>query len=377
MSPQNPEKQHSTALVEFFMYDNMLYTFVIRGDLPEWQIADQAPIQLKCPLNEQLVVDTVQFIRNYISDADQKPEKNDPSVYEPLFEPFFQLTNQIFHAELLALIKPYDALYLVPYGVLHYLPLHAARLDDQCYLIDRFKIAYLPSASVLPYIQQTKPYYHSRPSILLAGTDYTNRSPMFKWEVEEISKLDLLETWNVTLLNSKLSTKENILELSEQHSIVHISTHGFFDKEEPMHSGLLLTNTKFDREKNDFEDRTTILSATTIFESLRLKADLVAFSACVTGQSLNKPGDELIGLTRSLIYAGAKTMIVSLFPTFKNITGHRDPNSQETMFAHFYRLWLKQKLSKVEAFQQFVQEIKKRHPAPHKWFSYILVGNMY
>lgn len=41
---------------------------------------------------------------------------------------------------------------------------------------------------------------------------------------------------------------------------------------------------------------------------------MVTLSACDTGISENKPGDELIGLSRSLLYAGANSLILSLWP---------------------------------------------------------------
>ena len=99
-------------------------------------------------------------------------------------------------------------------------------------------------------------------------------------------------------------------------------------------------------------------------------------SGCVTGNSENKPGDELIGLTRALIYAGAKTLIVSLFHTFKQITAkYLTPNIR---FAKFYQLWKKENMSKGQAFQEYIKIIKSQeeYRHPYYWFQFILVGNL-
>ena len=44
-----------------------------------------------------------------------------------------------------------------------------------------------------------------------------------------------------------------------------------------------------------------------------LRAQLVTLSGCETGVNQNHPGDELIGLTRAFLYAGAPALVVSLW----------------------------------------------------------------
>lgn len=93
-------------------------------------------------------------------------------------------------------------------------------------------------------------------------------------------------------------TKQEVLQ-NLNSDILHFSCHGYFDAEDPFASGIVL------------KDEQT-LTAREIF-SYQIKAGLVTLSACETGISENRPGDELIGLTRSLLYAGAQSVVVSLW----------------------------------------------------------------
>jgi len=93
-------------------------------------------------------------------------------------------------------------------------------------------------------------------------------------------------------------TKELIRQESQGKDIIHFSCHGFFDSYLPMKSGLQLAD--------------GVLTVEDIYQ-LNLNASLVTLSACQTGLSEHKPGDDLIGLTRSLLYAGTPSVLVSLW----------------------------------------------------------------
>ncbi len=81
--------------------------------------------------------------------------------------------------------------------------------------------------------------------------------------------------------------------------LLHIAAHARFDPRDALASGLVLSD--------------GVLSAR---EILRLKApslSLVTLSACETGVSETDAAEELIGLTRALLFAGAGAMVVSLW----------------------------------------------------------------
>jgi CHAT domain-containing protein len=82
-----------------------------------------------------------------------------------------------------------------------------------------------------------------------------------------------------------------------------------FDAAVPLRSGIVLANEK--DESRDFQPR---LSAEEILK-LTLSADLILLSGCVSGISVRKLGDELLGLCRAWLYAGAASILASLWPT--------------------------------------------------------------
>jgi CHAT domain-containing protein len=110
-----------------------------------------------------------------------------------------------------------------------------------------------------------------------------------------------------------------------------------------------------------------MLTAREIFD-LKLNAELVTLSACETGINETKQGDELIGFTRALTYAGASSVIVSLWSVY-------DPSTRELM-AEFYKL-LKHEKDKATALQQAQIKImqKDEYSHPYYWAPFILVGD--
>ena len=102
------------------------------------------------------------------------------------------------------------------------------------------------------------------------------------------------------------ATVTALTQLREQASspdIVHLACHGHFDEDQPLRSGIRLATAAGEE---------SVLTAEAMF-GLDLRCDLVVLSACESGVNSRHPGDELIGLTRALIYAGAASVIVSLW----------------------------------------------------------------
>ena len=112
-----------------------------------------------------------------------------------------------------------------------------------------------------------------------------------------------------------LNAAKNTVVENINKDILHFSCHGYFNNTDPLSSGIELQD--------------SILTAREIFD-LRLNSELVTLSACQTGLNESKPGDELIGLTRSLIYAGAASVIVSLWSV--------DARSTQELMLEFYKL---------------------------------------
>jgi CHAT domain-containing protein len=89
--------------------------------------------------------------------------------------------------------------------------------------------------------------------------------------------------------------------------ILHLACHGRFDAADPSQSGVLLAANP--TAPGDL-DQLTVEE----LMGLQLRSGLVTLSACESGVSDLRPGDELIGLTRALLHAGAPSALVSLWP---------------------------------------------------------------
>jgi len=91
-------------------------------------------------------------------------------------------------------------------------------------------------------------------------------------------------------------------------AVLHFACHGLLDERFPLDSALALA-----APASSSDGENGLLQAWEIFESVRLDADLVTLSACETGLGKEKGGEGLIGLTRAFQYAGARTVVSSLW----------------------------------------------------------------
>jgi CHAT domain-containing protein len=98
---------------------------------------------------------------------------------------------------------------------------------------------------------------------------------------------------------------------------------------------------------------------------LRLSCELATLSGCSTGLNVVVGGDELLGLVRGLLYAGAEAVLASLW----------DVNDQSTaeFMKSFYRS-LQAQRDKAVAAQTAIQQLRKTYPHPYHWAPFILIG---
>src|SRR5262249_47138860 len=82
--------------------------------------------------------------------------------------------------------------------------------------------------------------------------------------------------------------------------LLHFSCHGEFDSVSPLESALHIASTE-------------TLTGQEIIDNLHLNCDLVTLSACESGLSIVQRGDELYGLIRAFMYAGAPALIATLW----------------------------------------------------------------
>jgi CHAT domain-containing protein len=135
------------------------------------------------------------------------------------------------------------------------------------------------------------------------------------------------------------ATEERAKALGRDSRVLHFATHGYLDDRSPLDSALVLTipaDLSAGRENG-------LLQVWEIFESVRLDADLVVLSACDSALGRELSGEGLIGLTRAFQYAGARSVVASLWSVADQVTGE--------LMARFHRHYAAG-LSKDEALRQ-------------------------
>jgi len=235
-------------------------------------------------------------------------------------------------------------LVVVPHGELHALPFHAL-LDGARYLIDDFTVSYAPSASV-HRLCMTKPATSTGTALIMGVPD-----PQTPHIVDEIRTVSSVLPNPRVFLGSD-ATADQLRTHGPTSQFVHIATHGLFRRDNPMFSSIRLGNGQ--------------LAVYDLYQ-LRLSADLVALSGCGTGQSVVIGGDELVGLGRGLLYAGARAVLLTLWDA-------SDKSTAEFMKAFYGRL--RPASNKARAARDAMLELRDRYPHPFYWAPFTLVGNV-
>jgi len=147
-------------------------------------------------------------------------------------------------------------------------------------------------------------------------------------------------------------------------SMIHFACHGVADDRFPMHSALVLAApAPGDRFGDD-----GLFQAWEIFQDLRLDTDLVVLSGCETGRGQAHGGEGLLGLSRAFLFAGARSLLVSLWPV--------SDSSTALLMQRFYR-GLLDGLDKDEALVRAQRELMhhSRFAHPYHWAAFVLNGD--
>ncbi len=327
------------ALLEYFYTESNFYAWAIIGrriiswqrSLPSYQLV-AAVDSLRAAIEQQKSI--VQVSRR---------------LYDLLIAPFEkELKNQ-------------SHLVIVPHGILHYLPFAALMDQQERHLIDRYSLSLSPSASLLKIcIDKGEPFYANnawQPSILAFGNpDLNNPQLELPFAEKEIESIGLFFSDIKSYLNQQ-ATETKFKQVCHLPNIIVLSCHGEFDAINPLFSCLRLAPDA----TNDGR-----LTAHEIFQ-LELNAYLVTMSACETGLATISAGDEIIGLTRSFIYAGSASLLSSLWKV--------DDLATAVLIKRFFR-YLKEGEPKAKALQNAIALVRTQiNVHPSFWAAFNLTGD--
>lgn len=243
-------------------------------------------------------------------------------------------------------------LVIVSHGILHYIPFNALH-DGKQYLIDRYRIRLMPSASAMKYLGEKKG--QGTGGILALGNpDLGN--PAHDLVFAQKEAIEVAKIWqNSKVFVRKQATEDVVRRYGGEYQYIHFATHGQFSPDNPLQSALLLSP---DARSNG------MLTVDKLY-SMRLDTRLVTLSACETGLSKVANGDDLVGLTRGFLYAGAGSIVASLWKV--------DDLATSQLMIRFYREM--RQTDKLSALRKAQLETRRKYPHPFYWSSFQLTGS--
>jgi CHAT domain-containing protein len=237
----------------------------------------------------------------------------------------------------------------VPHGSLHYLPFHALYdAGNDRYLLESFdELTYLPAASLLAVCRERASRGSGEGSLVLG---FSNRGAL-PCAVEEARLVG--QTLNTEALVEEAASLANFRQNAATRKILHLATHGRYREDAPLFSSLLLADGEL-----------------TVHEllNMELQASLVTLSACETGLGALSGGDEVQGLSRACLYAGASSLALSLWRV--------DDRAGQMLMQEFYQ-GLLQGLGKGAALRQAQLQLMRRpaYSHPFYWAPFVLIGD--
>jgi tetratricopeptide (TPR) repeat protein len=196
-----------------------------------------------------------------------------------------------------ALIEPLEPhlvgrerIVVVPYGPTHAVPFHAL-YDGRRYLLERATVSVCPSSALFE-LCVGRPSSTSRRGLVVAHSD-GGRLPHVLEEAAAVTALLSGESYQ-----EEAATRAALVEAAPRHGVLHLAAHGEARLDNPLFAHIRLADGQ--------------LSTADVF-NLDLDGALVTLSACESGRSAVTGGDELIGLSRGFLHAGASTLVQSLW----------------------------------------------------------------
>jgi len=319
-----------TTLVSYFVTAERLLVFVVTsGELRTVEV----------PVKEAELRAAIDWFRDFASLRNVKPGSLN-QLDSWLVEPIRQY------------IKTADVI-IVPHGVLHYVPF-AALTNGREFFGDTRSISYLPSASVLQSLRRRG---HSiRTGVLAVAQSRAAGLPVLRYVDREAAGVANLYHRGAALLTGN-ATKAAFLKRAAVSGVVHIAAHTELNGNSPLFSRIALAPDKDDNGAIEVRE---------VYGMDLTGTNLVVLSACQTQLGERSKGDDVVGLNHAFIYAGASSVLASLWTV--------DDEATSILMERFYAS-LKQGLSKAAALQAAQIATRKRYPHPYYWAAFALTGD--
>jgi len=234
------------------------------------------------------------------------------------------------------------------------------------YLVKKFNIRYELSAGLLlqKSVNEKKSGIASAQlmaPIQFPAKDNLNSLPGTETEVSQIQTLLRGKQIPCEVLINRAANETSVKSESlKNYDLIHFATHGIVDEDNPDLSRIFLQNDSEAEDGNLFSGE---------IYNLHLNANLVTLSACQTGLGKISKGEGVIGLSRALVYAGAKNLVVSFWSV-------ADESTSQLMTSFYQQLITTNNKPFTEALRDAKLEMirQEKYASPFYWAPFVLIG---
>jgi CHAT domain-containing protein/Tfp pilus assembly protein PilF len=351
---------NGSLLLSFVVQPERTLLFVVRPRGMEPAVSVH-----RIPIKESELRSLVQQFRGSI--ASGKPLDEARRLYDLLLRP----------AE--ALIDQSDRLLLCPSGPLHQLPFGALIDSDGRFLITRKPVHSTLSVTLYAQLRKSARPPESYPIRVAAfggpryniagsneaerGIGAGSRLKPIPFSAAEAKTIAGLFPDQSRLFLGVEATESKAKSIGANVRILHLAVHGLLDEKSPLDSALAFSTPSAPSDADN-----GFLQAWELYQDVDWDADLVVLSSCESGLGQEFEGEGLMSLTRAIHYAGARSVLSSLWQI--------DDRRTEQLMTAFYRHLQKGK-RKDEALQAAQLELLQSRggAAPFYWAAFVLNGD--
>jgi CHAT domain-containing protein len=233
-------------------------------------------------------------------------------------------------------------LVIVPFDVLHNVPFHCL-FNGTRYVIDDHEVAYAPSARLYALCRSRGISYRSRISVFGVAD---RAAPHIEEEIATIRGYFPA----ARCFTGDAASSDTLAAEAPSSDVVHIASHALFRHDNPMFSAFKLS----DEWLNAYD-----------VCSLRMNSAMVTLSGCSTGAGRVYAGDEMLGLVRAFLRAGASSLVVSLWAV--------NDRSSASLMGAFYEALCQGRPAR-SGLRDAILKLRADYPNPYYWGPFILIG---
>ena len=318
-----------TTLLSYFVTPDLTVAFVIAKTSFE---------TVEISVSEQDLRKLTRTARQSPATQDAPPPQSLRQLYDLLVAP---VNAQIENSSIVGII-PHSVLHKLPFAAL----IRTQPAADDVYFGDEHQLFSLPSAGVLRFVRQKQKDWRDGNALVVGYKGY----PPLKYSESEASNIAGVHA--ATALIGDEATKAAVTAAAGDAAILHLSTHAQLSGVSPLFA--------------EFQLKNAPLTIHDIYGLELKRAALAVLSACNTQIGQLSRGDDMIAMNRAFIYAGAPSVIASLWSV--------DDKATSELMVAFHQRFARGE-SPASALSAAQRDIRKEYPQPYYWAGFVLTGD--